>query len=73
MAERSLDDVLGDFDPKEKNENGRLGRSITIWLPEGYKEKYDQIQAKHSRKFAAKLRELIIIAIEKTASKAVKT
>lgn len=65
MVIKSLDDVLDDFNPSE-HENTCNYKPITLWLPENYKLRYDQLQQKSSRRFCKKLREIILIAIDKT-------
>lgn len=66
---KSLDEVLGDFEQTEEETWGPR-KPITIWIPESYKIKYDKIQDKSSRRFCKKLRELVLIAIDKTDLKA---
>lgn len=44
------------------------GESITIWMPEGYKQKYDQLQETTRRKFSKLVREVIKTAIDKAES-----
>jgi hypothetical protein len=45
-------------------------KPITLWIPENYKLKYDELQQKSNRRFCKKLRELMLAAIDKTESKA---
>ena len=44
------------------------GESITIWMPEGYKQKYDHLQETTRRKFSKLVREVIKSAIDKAES-----
>lgn len=69
MPMKSLDDVLGDFTIPEKQAACAL-KPITVWVPENKKVLYDELQQKSSRQFGKKVRELIIMAIDKTDKKA---
>ncbi len=68
----SLDKILDEFEPAETTERGKfkLGGPVTIWLTPEYKAKYDKIQKVSSRRFCAKLRELVHAAIDMTEAKA---
>lgn len=44
------------------------GQSITIWMPDGYKQKYDQLQESTRRGFSKLVREVIKTAIDKAES-----
>lgn len=63
-----MDDVLGDFSATELKKTDAV--PITIWLPKEYKIRYDKLQQKSSRRFCKKLRELFMMAIDKTEAKA---
>lgn len=73
MQVKSLDSILGSFNPNDSLSNVselRGGRPVTIWLPEKYKTAYDKLQRASGRGFSKKLRELIEAAIDATESKA---
>ena len=65
--EKSLDAILGSFDPNEETGRANLkGGTVTIWLSPEYKAKYDRIQERSQRRFVKKLRELVQAAIDRT-------
>lgn len=68
MSEKSLDDVLNNFEMTTKEASGDK-KPITFWIPENYKIKYDDIQKKSNSTFGKKIRELVLIAIDKTSEK----
>lgn len=40
---------------------------VTIWLPEEYKEKFNQLQSRSKRRFGKKIQEMLIKAIDKVS------
>lgn len=68
MEEKSLDGVFMEFNSLEL-ETPSPQKAVTIWLPEEYKIKYDQIQKNSGRKFCKKVREMFMLAIDKTIEK----
>ncbi len=68
MVVKSLDDILGDFDNIKTEKCGER-RPITVWVSEETKAQYDQIQVDSSKQFSKKIRELVIMAINKTSQK----
>jgi hypothetical protein len=57
IEEFDLDDVCDT--PKEES------RSLTLWVPAEYKDKFDRIQARSGRKFGKYLKKLLIQSIDK--------
>jgi hypothetical protein len=49
----------------EKAEQKQSNAGITIWLPLEYKQKYSHLQAITDRKFALKMKELFMKALDK--------
>lgn len=71
MSEKSLDAILGDFNPGESPAKGNLqGGTLTIWLSPEYKAKYDNLQRVSNRRFIKKVREIIQAAIDRTETRA---
>lgn len=71
MGNKDLEElleVLNNFTTNGKDVKHSF-KPITLWLPEDYKIRYDDLQKKSSRRFCKKLRELVLIAIDKTDSK----
>lgn len=62
-----LDSIFKSFETELTNlENPSLQRkSITIWVPEEYKAKYDMLQDRSKRKFCKLIQELLKISIDK--------
>jgi hypothetical protein len=70
MDMKSLDDVLVNFDPgKQEATFHERNKPLTVWVPNETKEMYDTIQNNSGFEFSKRLREIIILAIEKTASR----
>jgi len=69
MNTKSLDDVLNEFGSESEKSSDKKNSPLTLWVPESYKIRYDKLQKTSRRGFCRKLRELILIAIEKTDSK----
>jgi hypothetical protein len=67
---KSLDAILGGFDPSEPEAKDSLRdrKPITIWVPAYAKERYDRIQQKSGRRFSKKARELLLAALEMAES-----
>ena len=68
MSDKKIDlDVL--FSDVEslvaKAEQKQSSGGITIWLPLEYKQKYNHLQAITDRKFAHKLKDLLMQALDK--------
>lgn len=70
LNEKSLDTILGTFEPTEAREGLMRGGCLTIWLTPEYKEKYDKLQGMSGRRFIKTLRELIQAAIDQTEARA---
>lgn len=69
MNTKSLDDVLNEFKTDTAKHEDKKNCPLTIWVPETYKARYDKLQKNSRRGFCKKLKELVLIAIEKTDSK----
>lgn len=69
MQEKSLDAVMDDFQPRSKSNYQRLTRVISIPVPEEYKLKYETIQSRCAQQFIDKLREMIMLAIDRAETK----
>jgi len=68
---KSLDAIIGSFDPTETTEVGNLkGGTVTTWLSPEYKASYDRLQKQSKRRFAKIVRELIQTAIDRAEAKA---
>lgn len=68
MDNASLDDVFSDLNLD--SDAAALNKSITLWVPEEYKAKYDKLQKLSSREFNKRLRTLILKAIDQNIQKA---
>ena len=66
MKEWALKVDLDDFGPTEPD-NGisiKGGKPITVWLPAGYKERFDKIQSASGRRLSKKAREALMALID---------
>lgn len=63
---KSLDQIIGDFNASEQTaaSSMKLGGHITVVVPSEYKDRYNRIQQVSRRRFAKKLRELVLAAID---------
>lgn len=65
----SLDDIFEGFEIIEhepltsKNRGG-----VTIWLPEEYKAKFQELQQRTGRRFGKKVQQLLMKSIDRVAS-----
>ena len=65
VMEKSIDELLNDFNPIQDT-SGPVGRTpITFWLPKEYKEKYEFLQERSRRGFSKKLQEVLKRSIDK--------
>lgn len=70
MDDVSLDAIISDFTPTmDRVTADKAKTTITLWVTEEYKTKYDFLQQKSGRQFCKKLRELMLAAIDKAAVK----
>lgn len=67
MPNDSFNDVFDDLN-LDKNVVD-LDKSITLWVPQEYKTKYDKLQKLSSREFNKRLRTLILRAIDQNFQK----
>jgi hypothetical protein len=67
---KSLDAILGGFEPKEAERDLKDRAPITIWVPKPYKARYDQLQSASGRRFNKTVREILLAAIEKAEGRA---
>lgn len=71
MSDKSLDEALNELSliDQSNKPTGSDREPITIWVTKECKNKYDITQNLTSKKFGKKLREIVMIAIDKTAAK----
>lgn len=62
----SLDALLENFSVVTNECANEELRPLTLWVPKSHKEKYDNLQARTKRRFGKKLKEVFILAINKT-------
>lgn len=69
----SLDEILGDFAPsqEEVSVHPKRGVTLTIWVPEEAKLKYDRLQRVSRKKFGKKVREALLTLIDLAEKRAV--
>lgn len=72
MREKSLDQILGDFIPNAPAQprGRRSGTTLTLWVPDDLKDRYDRLQQISNKRFSKKAREALealIVAAEKRA------
>jgi diadenosine tetraphosphate (Ap4A) HIT family hydrolase len=63
---KSLDSILDDlgtdlFSTDERPET----KPVTMWIPNEYKSKYDELQEQSKKKFGKKLQELVMASIDR--------
>ena len=64
MKTISMDEILGDFNPKEKARGSNLkGGTVTIWLSPEDKARYNQLQECSGGRFSKKAREALLALI----------
>lgn len=68
MAAKSLDSILENFDLDAAGEL-EGGKSVTIWLPAAYKDKYDVLQKTTRRRFAKQVRAVLKAVIDKAGER----
>lgn len=68
----TLDSIFADFeaDISEKPQSTQR-QSITIWIPEEYKAKYELLQGKTRQRFGKKLKEVVKMSIDKIYEEAI--
>jgi hypothetical protein len=68
---KSLDDILGSFNPKAPEGEYSLKdrRPITIWVPASAKTAYDHLQEVSGRRFSKKAREILLAVIAAAEAK----
>lgn len=69
MKTNSIEKIISEFDPTDTKPELHGGHPITVCLPAGYQEKYKNLQRVSGRKFARKVREVIMVAIDLAAEK----
>ena len=69
--DKTISELLGDFSATPaKDKQSLKGRGpVTIWLPPDAKERYDRLQMKSGKTFSKKVRELLLVMIEKAEVK----
>jgi hypothetical protein len=71
MLDKSFDDILENFSAGEHDETfHERHKPLTVWIPNTQKSKYDNLQKKSGFEFSKRLREIIILAIEKAEQRA---
>ncbi len=65
---KSLEEFFSDLSTPEKKPKTRH-KCITFWLPEEYADRYGRIQTNSAKQFSKKLRELVMLAIDKAEIK----
>lgn len=68
---KSLDAIIGGFNPDEARSRGRAKdeEMIGVWLPSEFKARYDALQKNSGKSFSKTLRELVRSAIEMAEAK----
>lgn len=67
IHEQTIDDMIGDVSFEARDKTYVKGKSITIWVPDEYKDKYDLLQARSNKVFGKKVKEIVKLAIDKVA------
>lgn len=62
---KSIDSIIEEFDLTKPAVRSVDKRSITLWLPVEYKEKFDLLQGRSNRLFGKKLQEVLMQAIDR--------
>lgn len=65
IQEQTIDDMIGDVNFEARDKTYIKGKSITIWVPDEYKEKYDLLQSRSNKVFGKKIKEIVKFAIDK--------
>jgi hypothetical protein len=63
----SLDAILGDFNPNKGPDRSMItsgGSSVTIWIPQDFKSRYERLQASSKKQFSKKVRLALCALIE---------
>lgn len=70
MDARSLDGIIDRFFGDEASEVASPKKKpATFWLPNEYKEAYDQLQEAHDRKFSQVVCQVIMAAIDRARAR----
>jgi hypothetical protein len=74
MSEKSdlnsvIDDLFRDIEDLCSGQEPQESKMIGIWLPETYKIKFDELQRKTRTNFGKKIKDMIILAIDKVEDK----
>lgn len=72
MMNKTIDDLLGDFSPKQLQESSSIKdpTTLTLWIPKETKQRYDRIQKMSKNRLSKVLREAVTALIEEAEARA---